>query len=134
MAQSSALRVGSVNGPEDVFTDWAEIDRRQVENDVRRLRQRIFAAPQAGDLAKVRNLQKLMLRSRANTLISVRGSLRSTLDARRRASTAGRHCCPSPRLNWPTGCSTTPRRGGPSPSSAHTYRREMESGARSEFP
>ncbi|WP_329359667.1 reverse transcriptase N-terminal domain-containing protein [Streptomyces sp. NBC_01483] len=72
MAQSSALRVGSVNGPEDVFTDWAEIDWRQVENDVRRLRQRIFAASQAGDLAKVRNLQKLMLRSRANTLISVR--------------------------------------------------------------
>ncbi|MGW3150951.1 group II intron reverse transcriptase/maturase, partial [Streptomyces sp. NPDC001177] len=71
-AQSSTLRVGSVNGPEDVLTDWAEIDWRQVENDVRRLRQRIFAASQAGDLAKVRNLQKLMLRSRANTLISVR--------------------------------------------------------------
>ncbi|MFD7445815.1 reverse transcriptase N-terminal domain-containing protein [Streptomyces sp. NPDC059909] len=38
----------------------------------RRLRQRIFTASQAGDLKKVRNLQKLMLRSRANTLLSVR--------------------------------------------------------------
>jgi RNA-directed DNA polymerase len=36
------------------------------------LRQRIFAASQAGDLVKVRNLQKLMLRSRANALLSVR--------------------------------------------------------------
>jgi len=36
------------------------------------LRQRIFTASQAGDLKRVRNLQKLMLRSRANTLVSVR--------------------------------------------------------------
>jgi RNA-directed DNA polymerase len=32
----------------------------------------IFTATQAGDLKQVRNLQKLMLRSRANTLVSVR--------------------------------------------------------------
>ncbi len=52
--------------------DWNAVDWRQVEEDVRRLRQRIFAASQAGDLKKVRNLQKLMLRSRANALLSVR--------------------------------------------------------------
>lgn len=61
-----------VNGPEGEFLDWNAVDWRQVEEDVRRLRQRIFAASQAGDLKKVRNLQKLMLRSRANALISVR--------------------------------------------------------------
>ncbi|MFE3781313.1 group II intron reverse transcriptase/maturase [Amycolatopsis sp. NPDC059090] len=61
-----------VNGPEDAFPDWSSIDWRQVEEDVRRLRQRIFTASQAGDLSKVRNLQKLMLRSRANALMSVR--------------------------------------------------------------
>ena len=44
----------------------------RVEEDVRRLRQRIFTATQAGDLKRVRNLQKLMLRSRANALLSVR--------------------------------------------------------------
>ena len=48
------------------------IDWQQVEDDVRRLRQRIFTATQSGDLAKARNLQKLMLRSRANALLSVR--------------------------------------------------------------
>ena len=60
------------NGPEGMPVDWQSIDWRRVEGDVERLRQRIFAASKAGDLAKVRNLQKLMLRSRANTLLSVR--------------------------------------------------------------
>jgi RNA-directed DNA polymerase len=61
-----------VNGPEDEDTDWLSIDWRQAEDDVRRLRQRIFTASRAGDLKKVRNLQKLMLRSRANAVVSVR--------------------------------------------------------------
>jgi len=60
-----------VNGPEDL-PDWDAIDWRDQEAQVRRLRQRIFKATQAGDLKRVRNLQKLMLRSRANTLVSVR--------------------------------------------------------------
>ncbi len=61
-----------VNGPEDVDIDWLSIDWQRVEDDVRRLRQRIFTASRDGDLKKVRNLQKLMLRSRANALLSVR--------------------------------------------------------------
>src|SRR5664279_1806470 len=61
-----------VNGPEDGLPDWDAINWRTAEDDVRRLRQRIFTASQAGDLKRVRNLQKLMLRSRANTLVSVR--------------------------------------------------------------
>jgi RNA-directed DNA polymerase len=64
--------VGMANGPEDATPAWRQIDWRQVEADVRRLRQRIFTASQAGDLKRVRSLQKLMLRSRANTLASVR--------------------------------------------------------------
>src|SRR5215831_19525251 len=62
----------TVNGPEGDVIDWDAVDWRAVEDDVRRLRQRIFTATQAGDLKKVRNLQKLMLRSRANALMSVR--------------------------------------------------------------
>jgi hypothetical protein len=62
----------TVNGPEDDVLDWDAVDWRQVEDDVRRLRQRIFTATQAGDLKRVRNLQRLMLRSRANALLSVR--------------------------------------------------------------
>ncbi len=61
-----------VNGPEGDDFDWCSIDWASVEDDVRRLRQRIFTASRDGDLPKVRNLQKLMLRSRANALLSVR--------------------------------------------------------------
>jgi RNA-directed DNA polymerase len=67
-----ATTVVVANGPEDAPFDWHAIDWRRVEDDVRRLRQRIFTASKAGDLKKVRSLQKLMLRSRANTLLSVR--------------------------------------------------------------
>ncbi|WP_245790964.1 group II intron reverse transcriptase/maturase [Streptomyces monashensis] len=61
-----------VNGPEGRGFDWDAVNWRIVEEDVRRLRQRIFSASEAGDLKKVRNLQKLMLRSRSNALLSVR--------------------------------------------------------------
>jgi RNA-directed DNA polymerase len=60
-----------VNGPEGEV-DWQRVDWREAEDNVRRLRQRIFTATREGDLAKVRNLQKLMLRSRSNALMSVR--------------------------------------------------------------
>ncbi len=61
-----------VNGPEDGFPGWDQVDWGQAEENVRRLRQRIFAASQAGDLKRVRSLQKMMLRSRSNALVSVR--------------------------------------------------------------
>jgi RNA-directed DNA polymerase len=64
--------LGAVNGPDGERIDGLAIDWQRVEHDVRRLRQRIFTASKAGDLKKVRNLQKLMLRSRSNTLLSVR--------------------------------------------------------------
>ena len=60
------------NGPEDGILAWDAVDWRACEKCVRRLRQRIFTASRAGDLKRVRSLQKLMLRSRANTLLSVR--------------------------------------------------------------
>src|SRR5215510_14408550 len=60
------------NGPEDVLSGWDAVNWRAAEENVRRLRQRIFTASQAGDLKRVRNLQKLMLRCRSNALVSVR--------------------------------------------------------------
>ena len=48
-----------VNGPEDAVPKWETISWPAHEDNVRRLRQRIFKASQDGDLAKVRNLQKL---------------------------------------------------------------------------
>ena len=68
-----------VNGPEDPrpelgldAVDWDWVDWSGCEREVRRLRQRIFKATQEGDWPRVRNLQRLMLRSRSNTLVSVR--------------------------------------------------------------
>jgi len=61
----------SVNGPER-HTWWQAINWRTANRVVRNLRQRIFRASQAGDLKRARALQKLMLRSRSNILLSVR--------------------------------------------------------------
>src|SRR3954471_18853800 len=59
------------NGPKGPivcdFVDW-----RKAGRIVANLRQRIFRAARANDLRKVRSLQKLMLRSRSNILMSVR--------------------------------------------------------------
>ncbi len=66
----------SVNGPEGLprfdGDAWERVDWRHHEEQVRRLRGRIFKAVQEGDWPLARNLQKLMLRSWANTLVSVR--------------------------------------------------------------
>jgi RNA-directed DNA polymerase len=66
-----AMAALGVNGPEGVGS-WDAVDWRRHEDNVRRLRQRIFSAVKDGDLAKVRNLQKLLLCSWSNTLVSVR--------------------------------------------------------------
>src|SRR5438552_4464701 len=61
-----------VNPNKDVVHPWDAIDWRRHEDNVRRLRQRIFTAVRNGNLAQARNLQQLMLRSWSNTLVSVR--------------------------------------------------------------
>src|SRR5947208_7861420 len=53
-------------------TDWNAIDWRKANRTVRNLRHRIFRATQEGNLNKVRSLQKLMLKSYSNRLVSVR--------------------------------------------------------------
>jgi RNA-directed DNA polymerase len=85
------------NGPEDEALDWDAVDWRAAEDRVRRLRQRIFAATRAGDHKRVRSLQKLMLRSLSNTLVSVRqvternaGRLTPGVDGRLALSAAGK--------------------------------------------
>ena len=66
----------SVNGPDGLPSfdgdAWENTDWRHHEEQVRRLRGRIFKAAQEGDWPQARNLQKLMLRSWPNTLVSVR--------------------------------------------------------------
>jgi RNA-directed DNA polymerase len=53
-------------------TDWNAIDWRKANRTVRNLRRRIFRATQEGNLKRVRSLQKLMLKSYSNRLVSVR--------------------------------------------------------------
>ena len=66
----------SVSGPEGLPSfdggAWECVDWRYHEEQVRRLRGRIFKAVQDGDWPSARNLQKLMLRSWSSTLVSVR--------------------------------------------------------------
>ena len=66
----------SVNGPDGLppfgGDAWDHVDWRRHEEQVRRLRGRIFKAVREGDWPLARNVQKLMLRSWSNTLVSVR--------------------------------------------------------------
>jgi len=53
-------------------TDWNSIDWKSAVEYVRKLRQEIFRAMKEGDLKKVRTLQRIMLRSYENRVLSVR--------------------------------------------------------------
>ena len=53
-------------------TNWRSVNWRQANKVVRQLRQRIFRATQEGKWKKVRSLQKLLMRSYSNILVSVR--------------------------------------------------------------
>src|SRR5919199_1432093 len=66
------MQATSLANGTDRPTDWQSVDWRKANRRVRNLRQRIFKAAQAEDWNKVRSLQKLMLRSYSNTLVSVR--------------------------------------------------------------
>ncbi len=51
---------------------WDEISWKKAYRIIRNLRRRIFRATREGDTKKVRNLQKFMLRSYSNIIVSVR--------------------------------------------------------------
>ncbi len=72
MNRRGKLDTIAVNGPEDVAVEWDFVDWRAHEQNVIRLRRRIFKATREQDWATVRSLQKLMLGSWSNTLMSVR--------------------------------------------------------------
>ena len=58
-AAAEAETARHANGPEDAVPGWEAFNWPAHEDNVRRLRQRIFKAVQDGDLARARNLQKL---------------------------------------------------------------------------
>jgi RNA-directed DNA polymerase len=61
-----------INGVEGDLTDWSQINWGKAKKIVKNLRQRIFRARKLGQWKQLRRLQKLMLRSYANRLLSVR--------------------------------------------------------------
>jgi RNA-directed DNA polymerase len=52
--------------------EWSLIDWKKIYEYVRKLRQRIFRAEQLGQKRKVRKLQRLMIRSNSNLLLSIK--------------------------------------------------------------
>lgn len=65
-------RVVTDIGAVEPLREWADIDWKLVTRRVTNLRQRIFRATQEGRINQVRSLVKLLLRSRANLLLSIR--------------------------------------------------------------
>src|SRR5438876_11219913 len=66
-----AKKTRLANGTE-TQTNWNAVQWQKANRTVRNLRHRIFRATQEGNLKKVRSLQKLMLKSYSNRLVSVR--------------------------------------------------------------
>ena len=62
----------TTNGLKKQLENWNQINWKKVNKIVRNLRQRIFRARKLGDFRKLRSLQKLIQRSYANLLLSVR--------------------------------------------------------------
>src|SRR5262249_47706680 len=67
-----AMAALGVNGPKGVVLDWDAINWQVHEDNVRRLRQRIFTAVKEGGPGQGKELPKLFLRSLGKTLVSVR--------------------------------------------------------------
>jgi RNA-directed DNA polymerase len=55
-----------------VLDEWSSIDWPAAERNVRRLQERIFRASQNGEHAQVKNLQRLLVRSRSAKLLAIR--------------------------------------------------------------
>ena len=64
--------ISLINGDNGQWTDWSQINWKKARKIVRNLRQRIFRARKLGQWKQLRRLQKLLIRSRANLLLSIR--------------------------------------------------------------
>src|SRR4051812_42031749 len=72
MQNGTAQQILAIANVTERPTDWNQIDWNKANVRVSNFRRRIFRAAEQGDLKKVRSLQKLLLRSYANVLTSVR--------------------------------------------------------------
>ncbi|MEM8674136.1 MAG: group II intron reverse transcriptase/maturase [Cyanobacteria bacterium P01_G01_bin.67] len=70
--QMKSLILYRVNGQAEQLVDWSQINWFEVYKLIRNLQRRIFRARKLGQWKQLRRLQKLMNKSYANLLISVR--------------------------------------------------------------
>lgn len=70
IAATRAVSVTTVQRHQD--GNWSSIDWKAANLEVERLQQRVFRASQQGQWREVRSLQKLLLRSYSNLVLSVR--------------------------------------------------------------
>ena len=66
------LSASLINGVDGQLTDWSQVNWKKARTIVRNLRQRIFRARKLGQWKQLRRLQKLLIKSRANLLLSIR--------------------------------------------------------------
>jgi RNA-directed DNA polymerase len=64
------------------YTGWNSTDWRATQKYVTKLRQRIYRAEQQKEYRKVRKLQRLLLRSKANLLLSIRKATQENIGKR----------------------------------------------------
>jgi RNA-directed DNA polymerase len=69
---TSLILGNPINGQAEQLKDWSQIHWRKVRKTVRNLQQRIFRAKKLGKYKQLRRLQKLLIKSYANLLLSVR--------------------------------------------------------------
>jgi RNA-directed DNA polymerase len=69
---SKKIIVECETSPVVQLLSWHDVDWKQVNQNVTNLRARIFACKRNGKLRQLRNLQRLMLSSSANLLLSIR--------------------------------------------------------------
>lgn len=65
-------RVPTASSQTYEITSWREINWKEIEKYVWRLQQRIFRAESNGQYRKVRQLQRLLMRSKASLLLAIR--------------------------------------------------------------
>src|SRR2546425_11574014 len=77
---------------------WADIDWHAVETNVRRLQERIYRATTNEDWARVKNLQKLLVRATSNKLLAIRRITQEN-QGKHTAGIDGR-ICDTPEARW----------------------------------
>ena len=81
-----AMPALGVNGPEDDALEWDSVNWRVHEDNVRRLRQRIFTAVQEGNLTTVRNSTTHLSRPRGLLELLAVKAARAVLRGDRRSN------------------------------------------------